>query len=125
MSERLFDEDNLVVSTQITRDARAYWVCQPIPPTRTTYSGGTSSIWKEWHWARGHDPESERRQLPARVRSAVLERDGWICQLCAQPIERGRAHIDHILPVSRGGTDALDNLQAAHGTCNMRKGARV
>jgi 5-methylcytosine-specific restriction endonuclease McrA len=47
-----------------------------------------------------------------------------MCGLCGEPVERERVHIDHILPVVRGGTNALSNLQVSHDTCNMRKGAR-
>lgn len=31
--------------------------------------------------------------------------------------------LDHILPVSKGGTDFLDNLRLAHRKCNMDRSA--
>lgn len=65
-------------------------------------------------------------------RTAVLERDEWTCQICFDPIDPGltapdqmRASIDHRIPLSRGGTHTLDNVQAAHLLCNVRKGARM
>jgi 5-methylcytosine-specific restriction endonuclease McrA len=30
--------------------------------------------------------------------------------------------MDHIVPVSKGGTNRVDNLQPAHFRCNKRKG---
>jgi hypothetical protein len=66
-----------------------------------------------------------RRLLPARIRRAVVERDGMVCQLCGHDIPNGDLHIDHIYPVARGGGDELDNLQAAHSRCNISKGARI
>lgn len=62
----------------------------------------------------------------------VLERDEWTCGLCGDPIDRafraphpGTPSIDHILPLSRGGTHTWDNVQAAHLGCNVKKGNRL
>lgn len=59
----------------------------------------------------------------------VFERDEWICHLCQKLIDktlRGdswwRATLDHVLPLSRGGTHTWDNVKAAHWKCNMDKG---
>jgi 5-methylcytosine-specific restriction endonuclease McrA len=53
----------------------------------------------------------------------------WVRQrgLCA---ECGRAlgydyHVDHRMPVSRGGMHELANLRLLHKRCNLRKGARL
>ncbi|MEL6420095.1 MAG: HNH endonuclease [Pseudomonadota bacterium] len=59
------------------------------------------------------------------------------CALCGEPMPRHRravAHstlwkewrptLDHVRPRSKGGTDALDNLQLVHRRCNRRKGNR-
>jgi 5-methylcytosine-specific restriction endonuclease McrA len=44
------------------------------------------------------------------------------CAYCGQEIS-GLYHIDHKHPVSRGGTNDPENLQATCPKCNMRKGA--
>jgi hypothetical protein len=67
-------------------------------------------------------------------RPLALERDGWICQMpiCKAPTReihrdapRGRHYpsADHIIPPSRGGTAALENLRASHLGCNSSAGA--
>lgn len=63
-------------------------------------------------------------------RLGVLERDGWICQLCNEEISHtaiypsaGYGSIDHVLPMSRGGGHVWNNVQAAHLGCNIAKGA--
>ncbi len=55
-------------------------------------------------------------------RKNVLRRDRFRCQYCGS---RDRLTIDHILPKSRGGPDAWENLVAACVPCNNRKGNRT
>lgn len=47
-----------------------------------------------------------------------------ICQLCFDLVEIKDLHLDHIQPWSKGGSDALDNLQVTHSWCNLSKGNR-
>jgi 5-methylcytosine-specific restriction endonuclease McrA len=62
----------------------------------------------------------------------IFERDAWICQLCFEPIDAALKHPnvraasrDHVVPISCGGDDTRENVQAAHYECNLRKGNRV
>jgi 5-methylcytosine-specific restriction endonuclease McrA len=62
----------------------------------------------------------------------VFTRDGWRCQLCgcATPLRlRGQTadrapELDHIVPLSCGGSHTHDNVQCACRSCNSAKGAR-
>lgn len=51
----------------------------------------------------------------------VFERDGYFCKSCETPYN---LTIDHIMPIARGGTNDLENLQPLCKSCNSRKGAR-
>jgi len=70
---------------------------------------------------------------PLRISADVLiERDGNVCHLCDTEIDlslarnsRFGATIDHVIPLSKGGLDVLDNLKLAHWICNIKKGNRV
>jgi hypothetical protein len=62
----------------------------------------------------------------------LIERDGLNCHLCHEPIDpslprnsRFGATIDHVIPISKGGLDELDNLKLAHWICNIRKGNKT
>lgn len=33
-------------------------------------------------------------------------------------------HIDHLVPLAKGGSDTLENVRPAHAVCNLRKGAK-
>lgn len=61
----------------------------------------------------------------------IFERDGWICQVCGQKINKRlkwphprSKSIDHIIPMSKGGSNAPINVQATHLRCNLSKQAR-
>jgi 5-methylcytosine-specific restriction endonuclease McrA len=60
-----------------------------------------------------------------RITRLVYERDGGVCSLCHRPVALADASVDHVVPQSKGGTSALDNLALAHRRCNYSKGNRV
>lgn len=62
---------------------------------------------------------SKRESLPKWLRAFVLERDGYVCAYCGDT--EGPFHVDHIFPVSRGGTDDPENLTCACASCNLSK----
>lgn len=64
-------------------------------------------------------------------RRHVYERDGWLCHLCKKRVDASREvphplapTIDHVVPLSKGGTHELANVRTAHFICNTRKGNR-
>lgn len=59
------------------------------------------------------------------TRAEVWERDGGVCQLCVAPLDPRNWHEDHIIPLSAGGPDTLENVQASCPPCNLAKGAKV
>lgn len=44
------------------------------------------------------------------------------CGICGQRVRRDNMTVDHIKPVSLGGTDCPDNLRPAHAECNNLRG---
>lgn len=59
----------------------------------------------------------------ARLRKIVARRDQWTCHYCGQHIKKGQ--VDHMIPLSKGGTDNLSNLVWACPNCNNKKGDRM
>lgn len=64
--------------------------------------------------------ERERNKLTDRVREAVFARDGRICRACGST---EHLHIDHVVPLARGGLTVMENLAVLCGPCNGSKGA--
>lgn len=59
--------------------------------------------------------------ISKKERWNVLQRDGFRCQYCGFTGADTELHVDHILPVSRGGTDHVSNLITACKPCNLGK----
>jgi 5-methylcytosine-specific restriction endonuclease McrA len=61
---------------------------------------------------------STGRAPTAKQIKALLARP---CHYCGEP----SAHVDHYVPLARGGTHTLDNLRPACALCNTSKGAKL
>lgn len=61
-----------------------------------------------------------RNRIPLN-RRAVFARDGHRCQYCGAPAE----NLDHVIPRSKGGPHAWDNVVASCTPCNARKGDKL
>ena len=64
----------------------------------------------------------------------IYERDGGLCQYCelelppytyCPPVHKDGFTVDHVIPLSRGGRDASDNLMLCCHLCNAKKGNGV
>ena len=51
-------------------------------------------------------------------RLRCLDRDGLWCGLCGEIMQAKDYSLDHIIPVSKGGGDSVDNLWVTHVECN-------
>lgn len=69
------------------------------------------------------DRGCERGHISAALRLMLLERDEWRCHICAVALTFETCHIDHLIPVARGGETAWDNLAASCQPCNNLKHA--
>ena len=67
----------------------------------------------------------------------VLELYGTNCHICGLPIDLEASrqcgkpgwekalHIDHVIPLSKGGSDTIENVRPSHGQCNIVKSAKI
>jgi 5-methylcytosine-specific restriction endonuclease McrA len=89
--------------------------------------------------------EAKRRRQARKLNNGVekytelqvLETYGTDCHICSGPVDLNNSrrvghpgwetglHIDHVIPISKGGPDVLDNVRPSHGQCNLKKNARV
>lgn len=71
------------------------------------------------HKRRAQKSGSQEHYTKAQI-SALRDKCGDKCAYCG---ERGKMHIDHIIPLAKGGSNAISNIQLICGRCNSEKGA--
>jgi len=66
----------------------------------------------------------KRHTISKKIRFEVLNRDKFTCQYCGRTVEdNAKLEIDHIIPVSKGGTNHINNLKTSCFECNRGKRA--
>ena len=63
-----------------------------------------------------------RSEMTLRLRYSIMKRDNFMCVLCGRRPPEVELHVDHIKPVSKGGTNDESNLRTLCADCNMGKG---
>lgn len=89
----------------------------------------------EWHaahpeWKRIKVQNRRARKMASGGRLSrglvpkLLEAQGWRCIGCACDLRKSGYHLDHQMPLARGGAHADENMQMLCPHCNCTKGAR-
>jgi DNA replication protein DnaD len=64
---------------------------------------------------------ASRKSTGTRLRFEVFKRDNFTCQYCGRKTPQVVLELDHIHPVSAGGTNDIDNLTTSCWECNRGK----
>lgn len=101
-------------------------------PERTaTYRQEYGSAYRATHLPQLADYAAKRRALILSVfdedvdRLAVYGMAEGHCKSCKTFVLFAEMHLDHVIPLSRGGRHAYNNVQMLCRLCNQRKGAKV
>ena len=75
---------------------------------------------------RNHNERTQRKSLTVQLIQMVYEdnikRNGTLtCYLCLCQIPFGKDHLEHKVPLSRGGSNEYQNLDVACQSCNSHK----
>lgn len=78
------------------------------------------------------DRQSRRRALKSGVavgrvvRTEIIGRDGRQCYLCGKTdLLDDELHLDHVIPLAKGGAHSPKNVRVACASCNLSKGASM
>ena len=80
---------------------------------------------------KGHVAENARSAKERRwLRRQLIRKYGGRCVLCGEQVvlQEGclnSATIDHVIPLSKGGADTINNMQLACAKCNHDKGDSI
>ena len=100
---------------------------------------------KRWKKANPHKVSQRPKQRALKTgakheyysRKQIFDRDGYDCYLCQTPVDltapyvQGQPgwetypHIEHVVPLAKGGDDTLANVKISHAKCNIDKGTKV
>lgn len=68
--------------------------------------------------------EYQRLLVTPKIRYEVLKRDQFTCRICGRTSSQTKLHVDHIRPISKGGSLGgrnLENLRTLCDLCNIGK----
>jgi 5-methylcytosine-specific restriction endonuclease McrA len=83
-------------------------------------------------WSSTHRGARRKNEISRRARKkrafiehvdplVVFERDKGMCGICGITVNKNSYHIDHVIPLSKGGAHCYANVQLAHAQCNIAK----
>jgi len=87
----------------------------------------SSKAWAKAHPEKVLDRSARRRAVKRGAtiekvsRAAVYERDAGRCHICGKKVPKKGWHLDHIIPLARGGEHSYRNVAVSCPMCNMRK----
>jgi 5-methylcytosine-specific restriction endonuclease McrA len=76
-----------------------------------------------YHNKRARKKESGGKLSPGII-SKLLSRQKTRCAICRLSLKKTGYHIDHVVPLVRGGKNTDSNIQLTCPTCNMQKNAK-
>ena len=73
-----------------------------------------------------YNSKNQRKLMKSELREQIKARDNYTCQKCGKymPDEVG-LHIDHIIPIAKGGKSIPSNLRVLCSRCNGQKGSKI
>lgn len=106
-------------------------VTELIPPSAIyeTFDQRLAALKWEQRLKRRRQRGSDRRRarlaaatVNGRVdRHEIILRDKSTCWICGQKCEPHEIHLDHVIPLSKGGEHSPENVRVAHDRCNLAK----
>lgn len=99
-----------------------------------------------YHKNNPHSSRENERRRRARLKKSIVikysEQDvlniyGTDCYLCKNKIDLSASrkqgfgkwemglHIDHVIPISKGGGDIIENVRPSHALCNLKKNDKI
>lgn len=109
----------------IERNKRYYWENL----VRETERNRLKSKTRDWA------PKNNQRRSVGKVdwsKEMIVDTYGLSCHLCDSDIDHTLPWpnpfsftVDHVIPISKGGTNDFSNVRPAHARCNFSKGNKV
>ncbi len=69
----------------------------------------------------GGSKKKKRKTYPQDIKRMIYLRNGGCCSICGKRMSLDECNLDHRIPLSKGGIDAVENLDCVHVKCNYIK----
>ncbi len=81
----------------------------------------------QFNFRKKRAPSTKRTGISKKLRFEIFQRDNFTCQYCKRSKDEDevKLQLDHIIPVSKGGTDAIQNLITSCLDCNLGKSNKI
>ena len=105
---------------QAKLEEAGYITVSKMTGSKNTFYIDVKKVVKDWFNEHIHSygKKSNRPNLPMQWKWDVLEKSNYECVYCGA---KKYLEIDHIIPLAKGGTHSLKNLQALCAACNSKK----
>lgn len=110
-----------IIKTQILEEAQTFY----------NVNNAMQKIWKAYGKCKGYYPydtkrnislhKKKRKKYTMQQRKIIYEKSNGCCELCGKKLFYDDMTLDHIIPLSMGGKEELNNLQATCFACNQFK----
>lgn len=116
------------VDKQMRQQMAERFDCKPQDIANVIYRIRNPKYW-ERHYAT-HQVASQNGRAQLFGYEGRLDPDDWkrLCEeygnACASCGREGELVIDHVLPLAKGGTNTIDNIQPLCPACNRQKGTK-
>lgn len=109
---------------------------ESLEKNRVAHLGSKSSLWKGGVSAKdGYFPFMYRRRKIKKLSNGgshtlvewetLLAQYNWTCPSCKKQESEIKLTEDHIIPVTKGGSDNIENIQPLCGSCNSKKKTKI
>ena len=68
-------------------------------------------------------PRKKFDGLPSN--DGIFQRDGFTCQYTGQKLSKDELNVDHVIPLSRGGSNTWENMVTSRKDLNTKKGNKL
>lgn len=109
-------------------ERREWWVANKEKARASSRKWSKSNPLKRQEHCRAYQAKKLGVTIEHVDREEIFKRDSGHCQICTKELDKTAKngwHLDHIMPISKGGNHSMANVQVLCPSCNISKGAKI
>jgi 5-methylcytosine-specific restriction endonuclease McrA len=98
------------------------------PDRRKKSKAAWQSANKDRMLAHGHNRRAKIKSVGGKIsltlKDSLYKLQKGKCACCKEDLSKKKPHLDHIMPIARGGSNTDENMQLLCSSCNQSKNAK-